>query len=92
MNADVAHVVSIAHEMLWMSFLLSIPVLLTALVVGVGISLVQTVTSVQEMTLTFVPKLMAVMAVLALTLPWMINQMSAYTLRLWALLSSSAGM
>ncbi len=92
MGLEISQVVHIAHGMLWMAFLLAIPVLMTALVIGVAISLLQTVTSVQEMTLTFVPKLMAVMTTLALALPWMINQMSAYTHRLWAMLSSTAGM
>lgn len=90
MAPTVAQVVDIANEMLWITFLLSMPVLLTALVVGVGISLVQTVTSVQEMTLTFVPKLAAVLGVMALTLPWMITTTIEYTMRLWALLAGPA--
>jgi len=63
-------VIDAANRMMWISLLVSLPTLSTALVVGVLISIVQSVTGVQEMTLTFVPKLLAVIAVLALTLSW----------------------
>lgn len=76
-------VVDIAHLTLYTAFLLSIPVLLTALVVGVFISLVQTATGVQEMTLTFVPKLMAVLLVLAMALPWMATLLFEFTEETW---------
>lgn len=78
MIPDVQDVIDVAHEMLWMCLVLSMPTLLTALVVGVSVSLMQTVTSIQEQTLTFVPKLAAVLAVVALALPWIIDMMSEY--------------
>jgi flagellar biosynthetic protein FliQ len=87
MVPDVQDVIDVAHQMLWVCLLLSLPTLLTALVVGVTISLVQTVTSIQEMTLTFVPKLVAVVVVVALTLPWIIDVVSEYfeeTLRMFS--------
>jgi len=88
MTPNVQDVVDVAYEMLWVTFLLSMPVLLTALIVGVLISLVQTVTGVQEMTLAFVPKLMAVLLALAVALPWMNSILMEYTRNLWALMSS----
>ncbi len=80
-------VMDIANQMLWVTVLLSAPVLLTALVVGVVISLVQTVTGVQEMTITFVPKMLAVLVALAAALPWMSSVMIEYTESVMALMS-----
>ena len=84
-------VVDIAEQMMWVTILLSMPVLLTSLVVGVLVSLVQTVTSVQEMTITFVPKLLAVLAISLLALPWMIQIMTEYTEDLWSTMSALTG-
>ncbi len=88
MTPSVQDIIEIAHQMLWITFLLSMPVLLTAMIVGLMISLVQTVTGVQEMTITFVPKLMAVLATLAIALPWMNSMLLEYTRNLWSLMSS----
>lgn len=88
MIPDVDSIIDVSRKMLWMTFLLSMPVLLTALAIGVLISLVQTVTGVQEMTITFVPKLLAVMTVVALVMPWAIRSMTSYTRDLWHLMSS----
>lgn len=78
MIPDVQDIIDVALQMLWMCLMMAMPTLLTALTVGVAISLVQTVTSIQEMTLTFVPKLIAVVGVVALSLPWLIDTMSEY--------------
>ncbi len=56
------------------------PILLTALVVGIVISLFQAVTQIQEMTLVFVPKIFAVFVMLALLGPWMLGQLLSYGL------------
>ena len=90
MIPDLHDIYDVAHRMLWIMLLLSMPTLITALVVGVGISLVQTVTGVQEMTLTFVPKLVMVVAVLAMTLPWCCSELMNYTEGLFQLFSASA--
>ena len=58
--------------------LVSAPLLLVALLVGVVISLLQAVTSLQEQTLTFIPKLVAVGAVAIMVLPWMMGQLTQY--------------
>ncbi|MDR3210301.1 MAG: flagellar biosynthetic protein FliQ [Planctomycetota bacterium] len=88
MIPDVQDVIEVAHRMLWMCLLMSMPTLLTALVVGVAVSLMQTVTSIQEMTLTFVPKLGAVVGIVALILPWLIDQMSEYYYEIMRMFSS----
>ncbi len=84
-------VIDIAQQTMFTAVLLSMPVLLTSLVVGVIISLIQTVTSVQEMTITFVPKLMAVMGVTLLAMSWMIQVLVEYTETLWSHMSLLAG-
>ena len=58
--------------------LVAAPLLLVALLVGVVISLLQAVTSLQEQTLTFIPKLVAVGAVTILVLPWMVRELIQY--------------
>jgi len=55
------------------------PILLSALVLGVVISLVQTVTQIQEMTLSFIPKIIVTAVVLVVAGPWMLDQMLSYT-------------
>lgn len=51
------------------------PILLTAMIIGLLVSLFQSVTSIQEQTLTFVPKALAIVAVLILILPWMLREL-----------------
>ena len=91
MIPTVQGVIDIAQQTMFTAVLLSMPVLLTSLVVGVFISLIQTVTSVQEMTITFVPKLVAVMGVTLLALSWMIQVLVEYTETLWSHMSLLAG-
>lgn len=78
MVPEISDVIDVAKHMLWVCLLLSLPTLLTALVVGVAVSLMQTVTSIQEMTLTFVPKLGAVILVVSLAMPWLIDLITNY--------------
>jgi len=61
------------------SLLVTLPVLLAAILVGVVVSLVQAVTSIQEQTLSFAPKLLAVGAVIVIGAPWMIRQLMEFT-------------
>jgi len=63
--------------------LLSAPMLLTGLVVGFIVALLQTITSIQEQTLSFVPKAIAVLLVLVLVAPWMLNTVVGYVTRLF---------
>jgi len=77
MTSDV--VVGLMAEAIKVTMLVAAPVLIVGLVVGVAISLIQAVTQIQEMTLVFVPKIIAVMVVLVAAFPWMINIMVSYT-------------
>ena len=58
---------------------LATPILLTAMVVGLAISLFQSVTSIQEQTLTFVPKALAIVGLLIVMMPWMLRTMIEFT-------------
>ncbi|MEU4427720.1 flagellar biosynthesis protein FliQ [Actinoplanes sp. NPDC024001] len=70
---------------------LSAPVLLTALAVGFAISLFQSVTQIQEATLSFVPKAVAIGAALLLTGNWMLREMMTYTTQLFEKLPALLG-
>jgi len=79
---DTLNVVDIGQDFLITAMWLSGPAIVVSLVVGLLISLAQTVTSVQEQTLSFAPRIVAVGAVMLLTLPWMLQQSSAFTMRM----------
>ena len=66
--------------------ILSAPLLLTALVVGLIVSILQATTSIQEQTLTFVPKILAIMLVLALLGGWMFSSLGDYTVQLFKMI------
>lgn len=75
-------VVSFAKEGLLLTILVSMPMLLIGLIVGLVISIFQAVTSIQEMTLTFVPKIIAVFLALLFFAPWMLEKMMSFTARI----------
>ena len=72
-------VVTVGRHALEMTLLLAAPLLLTALAVGLIVGIFQAATSINEMTLSFIPKLLAMAAVLALTGPWMIRNLVEYS-------------
>jgi flagellar biosynthesis protein FliQ len=76
-------VVYLFREAFYTTLLVSAPILLISLVVGLIISVFQAATSIQEFTLTFVPKLIAVALVTVLTLPWMMDVMVTFTVGLF---------
>jgi flagellar biosynthetic protein FliQ len=76
-------IVHMFREAFYTALLVSAPVLLASLVVGLVISIFQAATSVQEFTLTFVPKLIVVAIVLVLMLPWMIDTIVGFTQNLF---------
>lgn len=76
-------VLTIAQQALFVTVLVSAPMLLTALVVGLIVSIFQAATQINEMTLSFIPKLLAVFAVLLIAGPWMIAQLVDYVQRLF---------
>lgn len=76
-------IADIAQNALYLIIRTSLPVLLVSLIIGLIISIFQTVTSIQEQTLTFVPKIVCVFLALILFGPWMMNSMVEYMTELW---------
>jgi flagellar biosynthetic protein FliQ len=76
-------VVKLAMDALMLALKVGLPLLLAGLVVGLVISVFQAVTQIQEMTLSFIPKLLAVAVVLIVAGPWMLDQMVGYTTDLY---------
>ena len=77
-------IVRITQETLWIIIKSAAPLLLISLVVGLCVSIFQTVTSIQEQTLTFVPKILAVFMGLLLFGNWMLNNMVSLMNMLWS--------
>jgi flagellar biosynthetic protein FliQ len=71
MNA--AYATDLLKTLMTTAVTLAAPILLTAMVIGLAVSLFQSVTSIQEQTLTFVPKALAIVALLILLMPWMLR-------------------
>ncbi len=72
-------IIELTRAALVVTLLVSAPVLLAGMLVGVVIGLLQALTQIQEQTVAFVPKLVATIAVLSLAMPWIVAQMVEYT-------------
>ncbi|MFO7653887.1 MAG: flagellar biosynthesis protein FliQ [Candidatus Krumholzibacteriia bacterium] len=72
-------VIEIAQQAIQVVLLVAGPMLLAGMVVGLVISVFQAATQINEMTMTFVPKIITVFVVMVLSLPWMIHQLTAFT-------------
>ncbi len=83
-------VLSLAHESGFMILILAGPILGAGLLVGVAVSVFQAVTQIQEATLTFIPKLLAVLVVLGFLGHWMLGQLLGYTVALLSNLNAYA--
>lgn len=82
MTADI--VIDIAREAFWLIIKCSAPMLLVSLTIGLLVSIFQTVTSIQEQTLTFVPKVLAIFLIIMLAGHWMLTEMANLMTNLWA--------
>ena len=80
---DAGDIISIGRQTVWIIIKTSVPILLVSMIVGLIISLLQTLTSIQEQTLTFVPKLLAIMLALMSMGPWLLNEIVSYMNILW---------
>jgi flagellar biosynthesis protein FliQ len=81
---DTDTVVSLSTQAMSLALKISIPV-------GVLISIIQAVTSIQEQTLSFIPKVLAMAVVLVVGGPWMLNQLLSYTAELWQSIPNMVG-
>lgn len=77
-------VVEMMRNALFLILKVSLPVLLVSMIVGLIVSIFQTVTSIQEQTLTFVPKVIAIFVALMLMGNWMMTSLVEYTIQLWS--------
>ena len=80
---DAATVIDLARQALWMTVLISAPMLVVALVVGVVVGIFQAATSVNEMTLSFIPKVVAMALALAVVGSWQLGMLVDYTRKIF---------
>jgi flagellar biosynthetic protein FliQ len=80
MSPDVVQ--DLLKQTMFLTLMLAGPILLLTLVVGVVVSIFQTVTSIQEMTLSFLPKVLVICAAMVLGGPWMLHQITSFTVGL----------
>lgn len=90
-NMTQQQVIDIMREALFLVIKCSAPLLLVSLIVGLIISLFQTITSIQEQTLTFVPKIIAVFLTLMLVAGWIGNNLTEFMNSLWGSFNSLCG-
>lgn len=76
-------IIDVAREALWAMMIVGWPMMMTALVVGLAVSLLQALTQIQETTLTFVPKVVAMIFVMMLTMPYMLNTLRDFNTNLY---------
>ena len=89
MNQDT--VVNLASQAMSVSLKVAGPLLLTALIVGLVVSIFQAVTQIQEQSLSLIPKIMAVAGVMIVLGPWMLGQLVSYTAALFTSIPSMVG-
>jgi flagellar biosynthetic protein FliQ len=89
MNQDV--VVSLTMDAISVAMKIALPMLMAGLVVGLIVSVFQAVTQIQEQTLAFIPKVVALVAIIAIFGPWMLGQLETYTTALWASIPQMVG-
>ena len=77
-------VLDIIRDSIYTLLVVALPLLLVSLCIGLAISIFQTVTSIQEQTLTFIPKIVGVFAALIIVGPWMLSVLTEYINKLWA--------
>jgi flagellar biosynthetic protein FliQ len=81
MNQDV--VINLVMNAVTLAIKVAMPILLSGLIVGLMVSIFQAITQIQEMTLTFIPKILVTIAVIVIAGPWMLGQVLTYTQDLW---------
>jgi flagellar biosynthetic protein FliQ len=81
-----SNVVELSTQLMWTAALLAAPILLTALSVGLAVSLFQGLTSLQDQTLSFVPKIIAVGIALVIAASWMVQTLLSFTVNAFAMI------
>jgi flagellar biosynthesis protein FliQ len=78
-----SQIIEVGANAMWVTLQIGLPVLGVSLVVGLLVSILQAVTQLQEPTLTFIPKILAVVLVVVVAGPWMMNTLLGFTIDLW---------
>jgi flagellar biosynthesis protein FliQ len=81
-----AVIIDITRDALYITLLISGPMLIVGLLVGLVVGVFQAITQIHEMTLTFIPKIVAVGAVMILLMPWMLQKFCDYTVNLFSMI------
>jgi flagellar biosynthetic protein FliQ len=84
-------VIDLARETVWVALILAAPALAVGMIVGIAIAIFQAVTSVQEQTMTLVPKLLCVCVTLLLIMPWMLTTLLEFTRRMFGGIAALPG-
>ncbi|MBN2063455.1 MAG: flagellar biosynthesis protein FliQ [Sedimentisphaerales bacterium] len=84
---DEGTILDLGTRVIVLSLMISLPMLLVGLVVGVIISIIQAVTQIQEMTLTFIPKVLAMAAALIFFMPWILAQLATFATEMFGPIS-----
>lgn len=87
---DKSQAIDLIRQSIWFTILISAPTLLLSVLVGLAISVLQTTTQIHEQTLTFVPKIFALLVAAVLFGPWMLEQFHDYIWNLWGMLHEIA--
>jgi len=88
MNVDQA--IDVVKNLMILCLKMSLPLLLSAMVIGLLVSFFQAITSLQEQTLTFVPKAMFIVVIFVILFPWMTNTMLDYTTEMFRAMAEMA--
>lgn len=83
-----AKLVALGVETFKIALMLALPGLLTGMLLGLAVSIFQATTQINEMTLSFIPKIIGVVVVIVLTMPWMLNEMTDFTKHIFNLMPS----
>lgn len=84
-------VTDISRQALWVTTLVGFPILAVGLVVGLIVAILQAITQIQEMSIAFIPKLLVMVIVIAILLPWMLTTLTDYTRALYQSIPASIG-
>jgi len=84
-------VINLATQAMTVAMKVSLPLLLIGLVIGLVVSVIQAVTQIQEQSLAFIPKIVAMALVMVFAGPWMLGQLLAFTSELWLSIPSLVG-
>jgi flagellar biosynthetic protein FliQ len=75
--------IGLGIETFKIALILSLPALLVGMFLGLAVSIFQATTQINEMTLSFIPKIIGIVIVIILTMPWMMNEMQDFTIRMF---------